>query len=221
MTEGFFTDYPLFYSNSRVGTKPPRLAKRHTVLIEQQSDLIAGKRILDIASHDGRWSFAALKAGASHVTGIELCPELVSTAESTFKQYGIPKTDYRFMTGDFFDVAPKLEGHFDTVFLFGFLYHTLKHAEVFYSISQLKPDTIIIDTRVSLVPGPYIEIKANYLQFAPVGYPTVDAVSMILFYSGYSSEIVDWQPYLGDNCDGVPDYASGTRVTIIGRRRKC
>ncbi len=214
MTEGFFTDYPLFYSNSRVGTKPPRLAKRHTVLIEQQSDLIAGKRVLDIASHDGRWSFAALKAGASHVTGIELCPELVSTAESTFKQYGIPKTDYRFMTGDFFDVAPKLEGHFDTVFLFGFLYHTLKHAELFYNISRLKPGTIIVDTRVALVPGPYIEIKKDP---APVGYPTVDAVSMILSYLGYGSEIVDWQPYLGDNCDGVHDYASGTRVTIIGR----
>jgi predicted nicotinamide N-methyase len=34
-------------------------------LIQSNLNVICGRNVLDIACHDGRWSFAATKAGAS------------------------------------------------------------------------------------------------------------------------------------------------------------
>ena len=74
--ECFFDDYPRFYSTSKTGPSRHRLGARHRAIIEGNERLLVGRRVLDIASHDGRWSFAALKSGAAHVTGIEARPHL-------------------------------------------------------------------------------------------------------------------------------------------------
>ena len=68
MLMNFFSDHPRFFVTSEIGTEPERLNRCHDVLIERNAELIRGRRILDIGSHDGRWSFAALKAGAKYVT---------------------------------------------------------------------------------------------------------------------------------------------------------
>jgi predicted nicotinamide N-methyase len=80
---GFFDDYPAFFETSRTGSAPNRLKARHTALIESNPDVVTGRRILDIASHDGTWSFAALRAGAAHVTGIEARDEVVERGADT------------------------------------------------------------------------------------------------------------------------------------------
>jgi hypothetical protein len=68
---GFIDEFPQFYSTSQTGAVPNRLNQRYRACLEWNEPVIRGNRILDIASHDGRWSFAALKTGASHVVGIE------------------------------------------------------------------------------------------------------------------------------------------------------
>ena len=72
----FFDDYPLFYETSKTASSKARLNVRHQAIIEANRDILKDARVLDLASHDGRWSFAALKAGAAHVTGVEARPRM-------------------------------------------------------------------------------------------------------------------------------------------------
>jgi len=232
----FFSEYPRFFLTSKIGTEPERLNRCHDVLIQKNVDLIRGRRVLDIASHDGRWAFAALKAGAAHVTGIEVRQQLVSNAEETFAHYGIPAERYSFLCGDFFDAARDLTCFFDTAFCFGFFYHTLRHAELLTQVHRLKASAVIIDT--AIVPAPAAEASLHLRREpagdegngsplsgavsdeAIVGVPTVGAVVMLLDYFGYSAEVVDWWDYLSVARDitDLADYAAGERTTIIGRR---
>jgi hypothetical protein len=188
---------------------------------------------MDIASHDGRWTFAALKVGAAHVTGIEARQHLVSNAEQTFAHYGIPPNRYLFLCGDFFDVAPSLTCFFDTIFCFGFFYHTLRQAELMTHITRFRAKSIIIDTKI--VPSSVPEASLRLLrepvndegngsalpgavsEEAIVGIPTASAVVMLLDYFGYNAEVVNWIDYLGKDLTALADYATGERATIIGR----
>ena len=85
----FFDQYDRFYTTSQTSPFPHRLNGRHQAIIARNASIISGKRVLDIASHDGRWSFAALQAGAAHVTGIEPRRELIANAHETFAHYGV------------------------------------------------------------------------------------------------------------------------------------
>src|SRR5260370_24927372 len=100
---GFFDQYPRFYSTGTVNAQPERLNERYRALIGSNEHLIRGKTILDLAAHDGRWSFAALKAGAQHVTSVEGRSHLVEFAMATAHEYGICVERYRFIAGDVFD----------------------------------------------------------------------------------------------------------------------
>jgi hypothetical protein len=99
---GFFDAYPRFYSTSITGAKPSRLNARHKVLIQSNQPIIRGKSVLDIASHDGRWSFAAHQAGARHVLGIEAREHLVQAAQSNMREYGLAEKQVEFVRGDVF-----------------------------------------------------------------------------------------------------------------------
>lgn len=232
----FFSEYPRFFLTSKIGTEPERLNRCHDVLIQKNLDLIRGRRILDIGSHDGRWTFAALKAGAAHVTGIEMRRHLVLNAEETFAHYGIPAERYLFLCSDFFEAVRNLTDFFDTVFCFGFFYHTLRHAELLTQVKRLKASAVIIDTLI--VPAPASEASLHLVREPAseegngsvlsgavadesiVGIPTVGAVVMLLDYFGYRAEVVDWWDYLSVARDitDLADYARGERTTIIGRR---
>ena len=85
---GFLDKFPRFYTTSHTSPDPHRLNSRYEAIIAKNADRLAGKRVLDIASHDGRWTFAALSAGAAHVTGAEPRRELIDNAESTFAESG-------------------------------------------------------------------------------------------------------------------------------------
>src|SRR6056297_427491 len=55
-----------------------RLEQRRRLIIEPFAPQIEGARVLDIAAHDGRWSYALAHAGAAEVVGVEARAELVA-----------------------------------------------------------------------------------------------------------------------------------------------
>jgi hypothetical protein len=144
---GFFDQYPQFYRTSATSPFPDRLNARHAAIVARNAGAIAGKRVLDIASHDGRWSFAALQAGAAHVTGIEPRGELIDNARGTFGQYGIDPSRHGFLQGDVFDRIDGLE--VDVVLCLGFYYHTIRHAELLDRIERTGARLVVIDTEVT------------------------------------------------------------------------
>ena len=118
---GFFDEYPSFFHTSATAAFPNRLNERYRACIEWNRPIISGKRVVDIASHDGRWSFAAIKAGASHVVGLEARDHLVKAAQSNLREYGVSENSFRFVLGDAFETIDRIEPRsVDTVLCLGF-----------------------------------------------------------------------------------------------------
>jgi 2-polyprenyl-3-methyl-5-hydroxy-6-metoxy-1,4-benzoquinol methylase len=233
-SHGFFDSYPRFYSTSSTAAAPDRLNQRHRALIETNAGIISGRRVLDIASHDGRWSLAAHKAGAEYVLGIEARQHLVDSARDNMREYGVPAGKVEFVRGDVMVELNKLaSGRFDTVFCFGFLYHTIDHMPLFRKIARLKPTSVVIDTTISLRLGSVIEVHEEGTDHesmaafgdlesvdggkparAVKGYPSKEALQMMLKAVGFSRVLYyDWQAAGIKRWDDLKNYYLGTRIT--------
>jgi 2-polyprenyl-3-methyl-5-hydroxy-6-metoxy-1,4-benzoquinol methylase len=234
-TPGFFDSYPRFFSTSDTAAAPDRLNQRYRALIESNTGIISGRRVIDIASHDGRWSLAAHKVGAKHVLGIEARQHLVDAARDNVREYGVPASAVEFMQGDVMVVLDQLEcGSIDTVFCFGFLYHTIDHMPLFRKIARLKPKNLIVDTTVSLRPGSVVEVHEEPTDHESMaafgdlesvdqgkaaraikGYPSKEALEMMLKAVGFSSvRYFDWQAAKIKRWDDLKNYYLGTRITV-------
>ena len=226
---GFFDDHPRFLETSSTSAGVRRLNLRHRALVEANRDVLDGARVLDIASHDGRWSLAALEAGAAHVTGIEARPELVAHAEQTLATYGARQGSYRFVTGDVFAVLADADLDVDVIQCFGFLYHTLRYPEFFSLLRRLEPRHLLMDTRVANVSGRVIQVLVNestrqahaaaddYTEGTKtlVGWPSPGALRLMLRTYGFRVEdTYDWEAVgrtVGTKLVGR--YQRGERVT--------
>jgi 16S rRNA G966 N2-methylase RsmD len=230
----FFDQYPRFYSTSTVSPSPERLHERYRALIAPNEELIRDKSILDLAAHDGRWSFAALKAGARHVTGIEGRAYLVESAIATAQEYGIDAARYRFIVGDLFQEIEQVPtDSIDTVFCFGFFYHTAHHMLLLSKIARLNPKHLILDTEIDETTGDLVvRLKKEKVDregtslvgepgdpmHALVGKPSRSALETMLTSYGWSFTYYDWHRAGIQNWRGLNDYRDGSRVSLVATR---
>jgi hypothetical protein len=116
------------------------------MLLTRNQELIKGKRILDLASHDGRFSYACLKLGATHVTGVEGREYLVRSAIDNLSSLGCVRDSFNFIQDEVFEylatVNPK---EFDTILCFGFFDHTIRQIELVAEIQRIQPNHCILD----------------------------------------------------------------------------
>jgi len=225
---GFFDDYPRFFSTSKTVEHPNHLNGRFKAIIESNLNIIKDKSILDIASHDGRWSFAALKNGAKNVLGIEARQHLVINANENMKMYGISSNQYKFITNDIHDEIKQLESNkFDVVFCLDFLYHTIDHWYLLSEIKRLNPKYVIIDTRIDLTNERIIKLHVDYpekeahafsnesfKQQILVGTPSKSALEMMLTCLGFTNfEYFDWKNKI-KNFRNLVSYYHGKRLTL-------
>jgi 2-polyprenyl-3-methyl-5-hydroxy-6-metoxy-1,4-benzoquinol methylase len=231
---GFFDAYPRFFETSTSGYRN-RLNKRYRAIIEPNLDTIRGKAVLDIASHDGRWSLAASKAGARFVLGIEAREHLVKNAKDNLREYGVPEGKAEFLLGDVFEMIGRLEpGSIDTVFCLGFFYHTMYHMLLLNQIARLRPQHLILDTCVDKDPDAIIVVQyegvGNETAGAIpdegdrtrllVGSPTKKALEMMLESTGFKCRYIDWTKLGIKNWQNLREYHEGQRVTVVAERRK-
>jgi SAM-dependent methyltransferase len=152
--ERFFDDHPQFYATSQTGADADRLHDRYRAIVEFNHSVFPRSRVLDIASHDGRWSFASLHAGAEHVTGIEVRPYLVDYSNDNMRRENIAADRYRFICGDALEEIARLPaGQFDVVLCLGYLYHTVHLPLLIQQIGRLKPRHVIVDTQLGIPVG--------------------------------------------------------------------
>lgn len=231
---GFFDAYPRFYETSTTGPIPNRLNKRYRALIEANEEIISRKSVLDLASHDGRWSFAAYKAGARFVLGIEAREYLVKSAQDNLRIYKVPEIQVQFITGDVFETFHQLEpDRFETVFCFGFLYHTMHHMLLLNEISRLRCTHLILDTAIDLDPDPVVFLRSEdvaHEAFGAVpdlggderiltGVPTKSALELMLSHSGFPLiTYFDWHQAGIKQWDDLVDYHKGQRVSLVATR---
>jgi ubiquinone/menaquinone biosynthesis C-methylase UbiE len=228
----FFERFPRYYETSEVGLSPGRLNLRHEAIFAQNADVFEGARVLDIASHDGRWTLAALASGATEVIGIEAREDLATIARQNLEQDAPSNSTYRFIAGDVFDVLAREHLEVDVVLCLGFLYHTLRYNELLHRIRALGPRHFLVDTAVFKRAGkPVVRLgldrvgsermtitdQYSYGRHALVGWPSVSALRLMLRAYGFRIEqFSDWGALLRDNPEtrGVADYADGRRVTV-------
>lgn len=227
----FFSKHDRF-EKTGYASSAERLNRRHVAIIENNKNIIEGCTILDLASHDGRWSFAALKAGASKVIGIEARQELIDAAQKNMDFYGADKNTYDFILGDVPGDIPKIKEKIDVVFVLGFLYHTMKQYELFEAIEKLQPEHIIIDSNVFKIEGRQSNVAAvvygkelsddplnavSDRQQVIVGIPTRAAIIVLLDYFGYDFQEYDWSAVPPH--ESIVQYTQKERVTIVGKKR--
>jgi SAM-dependent methyltransferase len=232
----FADEYPRFNEVSGLKQKPHRMNQRYEALFAANRDIFEGARVLDLASHDGRWSFAALKTGAAHVTGVEVRDRYVEKARETFAFYGQDPETYRFVCGDVFEVLAREKFDVDVVLCLGYLYHTYRHTELMYRIHDLAPTHLILDTRVVRGKQPSVKVilennpaaalnaaREEYsLDRVLVGHHTMPGLQMLLAAYGFETEYqYDWARRLArqPRASGLQDYARGNRVTLRCRAR--
>ncbi|WP_243057148.1 methyltransferase domain-containing protein [Nocardioides sp. SR21] len=214
-----------------------RMNERYEALFASNRDILEGARVLDLASHDGRYSFAALKTGAAHVTGVEVRQSLIDRAQEAFAFYGQDPATYRFVCGDMFEVLAREKFDVDVVLCFGFLYHTYRHTELMYRLHNLAPRHLIVDTMVTRETRRTLKVirerdvedirsaaqDAWAVRQVLVLRPSVPALRMLLRSYGFEIEsMYDWKGRLNGRppVPGVDGYAKGTRVSLRCRSRE-
>jgi methyltransferase family protein len=229
----FFDEHPEFLDTSTTARSLGRLNLRHLAIIDHHRDVLRGARVLDIASHDGRWSFAALEAGAAHVTGIEGRAELVDNARRTLAAKGVDASRYKFIAGDVHDVLTQGVGAMDVVLCLGFLYHTLRYPELLAGIRATGARQVIVDSKVSANTNrPIVRVTSNpgetqsmaiedrfsHHGKSLVGIPNPRAIRQMLRMYGYEAAgEPDWAALTAEhpNIGSVNDYANGERITLL------
>lgn len=204
-------------------TKPrdaERLNNRHRFIIDPFRADIRGARVLDLASHDGRWPYAFAAADAREVIGIEGRPELIAEFA------GYPDDDAKarvtLLEGDINDHVPRMAAageQFDVVSVLGVFYHITTHYALLSQIRALGPKLILIDGEFLNTPDKIIRLvqedarkTMNTLPYfdgqvmTVKGVPSRGATEMMAASLGYAVEWLDWDRLPKNQRICVKDY---------------
>lgn len=229
--QAFFNRYPIFSKEGSTGIRGNRLHYRYRAIVEENRDVFRDARVLDIASHDGRWSLAALDAGARTVTGIEARPHLAEKARSIISEAGYDNSVHSVIVDDCFKVFDTFEDQqFDIVLCLGFIYHTMHHFKLIQSIQRVMTTCAIVDGQMiadekaviklrhddSYRDGaaiPEIEGKSTAL----IGVPSIGAVWVMLEDVGLKPSLTSWDKLGLPDWNGIEDYRDKSRFTIVAK----
>ena len=198
-----------------------RINERYKRIIQANLKYIKGKKVIDLGSHNGLWSWAALQSGAAYVLGVEGRQKVINSGLSEFSQFEASR--YDFICDDVFDALSHIQKYkipsFDTVFCLGIYYHVMDHYRLMQLMASLSPEVIIIDT--GLISSDDLTITLGYddtdeianaipkssgKKDALVGFPSVGALKVIAESCGYDAEIIEWKKGEVRQIDNVKDY---------------
>jgi hypothetical protein len=135
-----------------------RLNLRWHGIIRAQQDLIGGRHVVEAGCWDGRWLFAALSAGARHVTGTEKFPEIADAARRNLRSLGISADRYTILTGDFFEVAGEIADDIETLLILGFIGMGLPNFAIFDFFQDSSATAAVFDDWVIKSERAFIEL---------------------------------------------------------------
>ncbi len=203
-----------------------RMYERHKRIIQANLDQIEGKTILDLASNDGRWTWAALQAKAAYGLGIEGRQELIDNGLPGFRDIDSERFDFR--QGDVYDslhIAESLKRtHFDTVLCLGLFYHISDHYRLFRIMRAFNPHCIIIDSTFRRAAMPMVKFKledANDPSMgveegttgkAIAGQASIGLLQLMADISGYDLDFIPWLHEETEYPDSVKGYLDQSRA---------
>lgn len=228
---GFFdfaASYPRYREDSN---KIHRLNKRHDFLVRPFVDDIKDARVLDLAAHDGRWSYAFSSAGAKSVVGIEGRQSIID--DYSYYPEGDAKSRVELRQGDIFsgmELALENGEKFDVVACVGILYHIMDHMRLINLVRSFSPRLVIVDSLFIDGPSPFIQIVRERTDFdlntTPlydgqdinlIGIPSDGAMNAMAEVCGFAINWTDWTVLPPPERTYLHDYYSMKRR----RRRTC
>jgi tRNA (mo5U34)-methyltransferase len=188
-------------------------------LVELLGGSLKKKRVLDLACNAGFWSWCSIEAGCDYVLGIDGRQMHTEQANFVFEVKEVEKSRYDFVAGDIFATDLTRFGNFDVVLCPGLMYHVNKPMELMEKISALNSDLLLIDTRLSDLPGSAISIRKGGRKM----HPTREAVRDMAQQCGYSVSVL--KPDFGtpgavEHPNAFGDYWSkrGRRAFICAKK---
>jgi len=230
---GFFDNSPFIFDEKDLN----RMNERYIRIIRDNLNCVKGKSILDLGSFNGRWSWAALKSGASFVLGIEGRAHIMESKLDEFQIFD--KNRYHFICADIFDALAHLNEtrkyKFDTILCLGIFYHIMDHFRLFKLIAGLNPKTIILDTGLLLTSEltirAYKENTESPFNALPGGEKNNEAIVGIISrgllqefaaHFHYDVQYMNWDIKDAKNLDNLNDYfqkGEDRRFTIALTKR--
>lgn len=230
-----------FISQGTTGAWSERLTWRYENLIAPYASDIAGRTVLDLGCHDGRWMQAALELGAAHVIGVEARTENLDRCRRNLHSAGITETSYTIRQANLEDPAALEDLTYDFVVAFGILYHVLSPLDLLRRICSKRPAMMLIDTAITRMQGRVLALHAedpaiagngivsHEVAAALVCHPSEEALIFVLDNFGYTSTIRRWnnqpaaltnelrEPVIPTASQPLIDYQSGSRILIVAR----
>lgn len=120
---------------------------RVDILLARNADVIRDCRVLDLASHMGTLSYAALELGARQIHGVDTEEAMVRKGEDLFRRMQVSPDAYRFEVKDVFEFLEACEpDSFDTVLCFGLLYYVMEPYRLLEQMARVARRCILLDT---------------------------------------------------------------------------
>jgi len=191
-------------------------------LIEFCGGSLEGKRILDIGCNSGFWALQAIEAECEYIVGVDGRQMHIDQANFVFEVKEIDKSRYEFHCGNVFDLDLCQYGEFDIVICLGFFHHMSKHMQLLDKISEVNKDLLLLETRVTRLPGEYMQILhepiehyANSLDYTLTMCPSKKAVLSMTKQFGYHSIIIEPQPA---HKAALENYKKNRRLAFISSK---
>jgi trehalose 2-sulfotransferase len=202
-----------------------RLRHRYEAIIGSNRDLFPNARVLNIHSGDGRWSYAALDAGAAHVVGVDSERAQVEIARNIFAELRVNPGSFEFITGEILAaLRPFRPESFDVVLCQEFTKLPDPHL-FFQRLHRLQPKHIILDTAVIDGEVPMISFRlkdpdrtatnSDARSAAIRAVPNHELIRMLCDYFDFRWRLIDWGRLGISDWTGIRDYEGDRHRTYV------
>jgi 2-polyprenyl-3-methyl-5-hydroxy-6-metoxy-1,4-benzoquinol methylase len=210
-----------------------RLRYRYEAVVAQNRELFRDARVLDVQSGDGRWSLAAIDAGARRVVGVESRRRPIEIAEEVFAKYGVRADSYEFINAAALSgLKDFTSGQFDLILCQEM--SDLSDPHLFFDqLHRLEPKHVILDTALNSRPRAAATFKLSFKakgrdrpknnatrgKFVSITcIPNHELITMLSEHFGFRWRIVEWKTLGIADWAGLGDYALNHRQTYVLER---
>jgi LPS sulfotransferase NodH/SAM-dependent methyltransferase len=202
-----------------------RLRHRHKAIVLSNNQIFRRAKVLDLRSGDGRWSWAALDAGAAHVTGLESKQKPIAAARDFFAKLQIDPASYEFLHARILQSLRTFEPEAFDVILCKEFYQ--EPYAFFSSLRRLRPKNVVLDTALARGRAPFAVFKAKRNNNNPQesegqsglsAVPTEQTIRLFADFFGFQCRAVDWRTLGIADWTGIHDYERGIRGTYLLER---
>jgi trehalose 2-sulfotransferase len=192
-----------------------RLRHRYNAIVGQNLDFFRGTQVLDIVSHSGFWSLAALDAGASNVIAVEPSQKSADNALNNLVKSETTPERFKILKSRISKALQTAEPkQFDLIMCKRYFEYCYL-PEFFHQLYRLQPKYVIVDTKIALGEGALCRFSTEGKSWKGgrsakiIGTPTHDLIEF-LCGSEFKFHVVDWRGMGIDDWTGIQDYANGS-----------